>query len=217
VTELPRNIIFRKGGMVKMKKGENINRPRKGDNITVDPIRSIKDIRAIAKMLSDSPRNHLLFTMGVNNGLRTGDLLKLRVGDVKNLKVGDMLTIREGKTGKSNILVMNKSTYGSLQAFLEKVNPSNNDPLFASRKGEKPITVQCVNSLMKKWATTINLKGNYGAHSLRKTWGYIQRTIYGVGFEVICRRYNHSSPATTMRYLGITDKEIKAILMNDVL
>ena len=200
-----------------MKKGENSNRPKKGDNITVDPIRKIKDIQSIAKMLSDSPRNHLLFTMGVNNGLRTGDLLKLRVGDVKNLKVGDMLTIREGKTGKSNILVMNKSTYGSLQAFLEKVNPSNNDPLFASRKGEKPITVQCVNSMVKKWTGAINLKGNFGAHSLRKTWGFIQRTIYGVGFEVICRRYNHASPTTTMRYLGITDREIKAILMNDVL
>ena len=199
-----------------MKKGENFNRPKKGDTITVDPIRRIKDIQAIAKMLSGSPRNHLLFTMGVNNGLRTGDLLKLRVGDVRHLKAGDVLTIREGKTGKENVLVINKSTFKSLQGFLEGVNP-NNDPLFASRKGERPITVQHVNSLMKKWAATINLKGNYGAHTLRKTWGYIQRTIYGVGFEVICRRYNHASPSTTMRYLGITDKEIKAILMNDVL
>lgn len=203
--------------MGKMKKGENFNRPKKGDTITVDPIRRIKDIQTIAKMLSDSPRNHLLFTMGVNNGLRTGDLLKLRVGDVRHLKVGDVLAIREGKTGKENILVINRSTFKAMQGFLEDVKPQDNDSLFASRKGGKPITIQCVNSMMKKWATTINLKGNYGTHSLRKTWGYIQRTIYGVGFEVICRRYNHSSPATTMRYLGITDKEIKAILMNDVI
>jgi integrase len=200
-----------------MRKGENFNRPKKGDTITVEPIRRTKDIQAIAKMLTKHPRNNLLFVMGVNNGLRIGDLLKLRVGDVRHLKMGDVLKVREGKTGKENILVINKSTYKALQGFLETVKPQDNDPLFASRKGEKPITVQCVNSLMKRWATTINLKGNYGAHSLRKTWGYIQRTVYGVGFEVICRRYNHASPSTTMRYLGITDKEIKAILMNDVL
>lgn len=166
-----------------MKKGENFNRPKKGDTITVDPIRRIKDIRAIAKMLSGSPRNHLLFTMGVNNGLRTGDLLKLRVSDVKNLKFGDVLTIREGKTGKENVLVINKSTYGSLQSFLEKVNPSNEDPLFASRKGEKSITVQCVNSMVKKWTGAINLKRqlwcsfiakNMGVYSKNHIWSRVR-------------------------------------------
>ena len=70
--------------------------------------------------------------------------------------------------------------------------------------------------MVKKWVSEINLKGNYGAHSLRKTWGYIQRTTYGVGFEILCKRCNHSSPAITMRYLGIEDKEVQNILMNEV-
>lgn len=56
----------------------------------------------------------------------------------------------------------------------------------------------------------------YGAHTLRKTFGYIQRTVYGVGFELLCERYNHSSPAITMRYLGIESKEVKGILMNEI-
>ena len=58
--------------------------------------------------------------------------------------------------------------------------------------------------------------GNYGAHTLRKTWGYIQRTLHGVGFEIICKRYNHSNPAITMRYLGIQDKEVHSTLMNEI-
>jgi hypothetical protein len=66
------------------------------------------------------------------------------------------------------------------------------------------------------WALYFNLKGNYGAHSLRKTWGYIQRTKHGVGFEIICKRFNHSNPAVTMRYLGIQDKEVHDILMNEI-
>lgn len=199
-----------------MMKGHNDNRPKKGSRITVDPIRRIKDIQAISKLLSDSPRNHLLFVMGVNNGLRTGDLLNLYAGQLHDAKVGDTITIVEGKTKKTNILVVNKTIHKSLQNYFEKVKPKLADYLFTSRKGEKAITIQCVNNMVKKWTRMINLKGNYGAHSLRKTWGYIQRTVYGVGFEVLCKRFNHSSPAITMRYLGIEDKEVQNILMNEV-
>lgn len=199
-----------------MTKGQNTNRPQRGSTIAVDPIRKIKDIQAISKMLSDNPRNNLLFVMGINNGLRTGDLLKLKVNDIKDMKIGDTLIINEGKTGKRNILIMNKSIHKSLQIYLEALKPTNDDYLFASRKGNKAVTIQCVNNMVKRWAHTINLKSNYGAHSLRKTWGYIQRTIYGVGFEILCKRFNHSSPAITMRYLGIEDKEVQNILMNEV-
>jgi integrase len=199
-----------------MKKGENYNGIKKGSKMTVDPIRRTKDIQAISKLLSDNSRNHLLFVMGTNNGLRTGDLLKLKVGDVKGMKVGDTLAIKEGKTGKRNILVMNKSIHKSLQIYLEALKPMDDDWLFASRKGKRSITVQCVNNMVKQWTRAINLNGNYGAHSLRKTWGYVQRTVYGVGFEVLCKRFNHSSPAITMRYLGIEDKEVQNILMNEV-
>ena len=199
-----------------MKKSNQHHHPKKGDNITVEPIRRIEDIKSISKLLSDSPRNHLLFTLGINNGLRVGDLLKLKVKAVRNLKIGDTLKITESKTGKDNILVVNKAVHKSLKNYLEKVQPRNSDYLFASRKGNKAITIQAVNNMIKKWTRAINLAGNYGAHTLRKTWGYMQRTRYGVGFEIICKRYNHSSPAVTMRYLGIEDKEVHNTLMNEI-
>jgi hypothetical protein len=74
----------------------------------------MKYIQAISKMLSDNPRNNLLFVIGTNNGLRTGDLLKLKVRDTRNMLIGDTLIIKEGKTGKHNILVMNKSIHKSM-------------------------------------------------------------------------------------------------------
>jgi len=194
----------------------NRHHPKKGDKIKVDPIRSADDIKSISKLLVDTPRNHLLFTMGINNGLRAGDLLKLKVKDVSGMNVGDTLTIKESKTGKENILVVNKTVQKSLKNYLGKVKLKGSDYLFVSRKGNKPITIQAVNNLIKKWTRAINLKGNYGAHTLRKTWGYMQRTKYGVGFEIICKRFNHSSPAVTMRYLGIEDKEVHSTLMNEI-
>jgi len=85
-----------------------------------------------------------------------------------------------------------------------------------TKEGNSHIGSQAVSKLVKRWTQAINLNGNYGAHTLRKTWGYIQRTVHGVGFEIICKRYNHSSPAITMRYLGIQDKEVHNILMNEI-
>ena len=198
-----------------MKKLKHSNRPEKGSQITVVPIRKIKDIKAISQLLADNPRNYLLFTMGINNGLRTGDLLKLKVAQIKNLKIGDTLKIRESKTKKDNILVINKAVYKALKNYLDQISPDDEDYLFKSRKGNQALNVSAVNKLIKKWTSAINLRENYGAHTFRKTWGYIQRTVHGVGFEIISKRFNHSSPAVTMRYLGIEDKEVHDTLMNE--
>ncbi|MDL1977023.1 MAG: tyrosine-type recombinase/integrase [Deltaproteobacteria bacterium] len=195
---------------------KNPNHPRKGDRITVDPIREIRDIKAIKQLLANNPRNLLLFTMGVNNGLRVGDLLKLKVKDVKPLRPGQSIIIRESKTGKDNVLMVNNSVYKTIRSYWEILKPDDEDYLFAGRKTRGPLTIQSVNALVKKWTKAINLQGNYGAHTLRKTFGYIQRTKYGVGFELLAKRFNHSSPAVTMRYLGLTSKEVNDVLMNDI-
>jgi integrase len=154
--------------------------------------------------------------MGINNGLRVVDLLNLKVGQVRHLKPGDTLTIRESKTEKKNILVVNRMVYKSLKKYLDSIELDDEDYLFKSRKGGGALQSQAVSRLVKKWTSEINLKGNYGAHTLRKTWGFIQRTVHGVGFEIICKRYNHSSPSITMRYLGIEDKEVHSTLMNEI-
>ena len=195
---------------------KNRNHPKKGDRIAVEPIRKLKDIKAIAKFLKNNPRDHLLFVIGINNGLRACDLVKLKVGQVRGLKAGGSITIKESKTGKENVLVVNKTVHKALKYYIDKANPADEDYLFPSRKGKGPLQSQAVQKLVKKWTSDFNIKGNYGAHTLRKTFGYIQRTEYGVGFEILCKRYNHSSPAITMRYLGIEDKEVHNILMNEI-
>lgn len=194
----------------------NKNHPQKGRRIKVEPIRRRKDIASIKKLLESRPRDHLLFVMGINNGLRVGDLLKLKVSDVERFKPGQTITILEGKTGKENILMVNKSVHKAIKNFLEQMQPESDAFLFASQKGRGPLTLQAVNAMIKRWAKAINLRENYGAHTLRKTFGYIQRTRFGVGFEVLAKRYNHSSPAVTMRYLGITSDEVNDCLMNEI-
>ena len=194
---------------------DNKNHPKKGTSITVEPIRKIKDIKRIKRKLKDKPRDLLLFTLGINNGLRIGDLLKLKVEDVKDLQPGQGFTIKEQKTNKSNIVMINKEVRRAFAVYLDELKPNDEDYLFKSRIGQnQPLNRSYVNSLVKKW--TAELKGNYGTHSLRKTFGYIQRKVFGTSFEVICKRFNHSNPSITMRYLGIEDKEVSGILLNEI-
>lgn len=194
-----------------------MNHPKKGSRITVDPIKNLEDIKAIKQLLADKPRDLLLFTMGINNGLRIGDLLQVKVGDVRHLKPGEYIMVREQKTGKENCLMVNKAVHKALRGYLDKAQPKDDDYLFASRQGsQKPLTPQRIHQMIKGWTKQINLPGNYGTHSLRKTFGYIQRTKYKVGFEVLAKRFNHSSPAVTMRYLGLSSDDVNGILMNDI-
>ncbi len=189
---------------------------KKGSNLTVDPIRKQKDIRSISRLLKSNPRNYLLWVMGINNGIRTNDLVQLRYNQVEGLKAGAVIKIVESKTGKPNVLVINKSVYKSLQLYIKEVNPDSDDYLFKSRKGNGHISSQSVGRMIRSWAEAINLKGQYGAHTLRKTFGFQQRVQYGAGYEILCKRYNHSSPAVTMRYLGIEDREVCDLLMNEI-
>ncbi|MFW5720600.1 MAG: tyrosine-type recombinase/integrase [Candidatus Dojkabacteria bacterium] len=183
----------------------------------VQPITETKDIKAIKRLLSDQPRDKLLFVMGINSGLRVQDLLALKVKEVIGCKVGDRLGIRERKTGKDNVLIFNREIVASLDEFLAQTEPAQEHYLFKSRKGvNAPLTTYSVTMMVKRWAAIINLKGNYGAHTLRKTWTFHQRKTFGVSWEVLAKRLNHSTPSVTRRYLGVQDEEVEEVLLNSL-
>jgi integrase len=132
---------------------------KKGTNLTVEPIRKQKDIRSISRLLKSQPRSYLLYILGINNGLRTNDLVRLRYNQVEGLKAGAVIKIIESKTGKTNVLVINKSVYKALQLYIKEENPDSDDYLFKSRKGNGHISSQSVGRMIRSWANAINLKG----------------------------------------------------------
>ncbi len=64
--------------------------------------------------------------------------------------------------------------------------------------------------LIKTICNEVGLNGNYGTHSLRKTWGYHAR-LNGVDLALIMHKFNHESIAYTKRYIGVTDDELEAV------
>jgi len=64
-------------------------------------------------------------------------------------------------------------------------------------------------TLVGEWCETVNLKGNYGSHSMRKTWGFHQRTRLNTSVPELMVMFNHSSQWQTLDYLCIQPNEIR--------
>lgn len=197
-----------------MRPGENYNRPAKGSRIKVEPIKTLQDIKAIKKLLADKPRDLALFTLGINTNLRASDLLEIKVGQVRNLKPLESFEVEERKTGKARRVTLNKTCVAAIQKLLASRSYQEEDYLFLGQRGR--LTVPSVNRLVKQWCAALHLPGNYGTHTLRKTFGYIQRVVYRTGLPELMVCFNHSSQRQTLDYLCIQPEEIKEVYANEI-
>jgi len=185
---------------------------------TVEPIRDKNKINLMKKVLkNNSIRNYLLFTIGINTGLRISDLLKLKFSDVVDLKekIKDNIYIREQKTSKEKKFSLNKTVKDSIKEYLSSLDKYELDwYLFKSKKGKnKSISRIQAYDILNNAAKEVGIKDKIGTHTLRKTFGYHAR-IKGVGIEILQKIFNHSAPGVTMRYIGITQDEIEDVYLD---
>jgi len=193
---------------------ERQNHPKKGSRVKVEPIRQMKDIQNIKKLLADKPRDLCLFTLGINTNLRASDLLSITAGQVRGMKPGEDLEIKERKTAKLRRITLNKACISAIKGLLATRPYQDEDKLFQGQRG--PITVSYLNRLVKGWAKALNLRGNYGSHTLRKTFGYIKHTVQGASLPELMVCFNHSTQRQTLDYLCIQEATIRNIYMNEI-
>ncbi|MDM8536582.1 tyrosine-type recombinase/integrase [Desulfobacterales bacterium HSG17] len=196
-----------------MEKKQNYNHPEKGSKISVQPIKEKKDITLIKTMLRDKPLDFALFVAGINLGLRAGDLVSLKVDDVKDLKPEEQFEIKEGKSGKNKTITVNKTVVEAFQIAIQGRKSNGEGFLFSGQRGKW--TIQTVHAKVKSWCKTINLKGNYGSHTLRKTFGF-QMRMAGHSLPQLTQIFNHSSQKQTLQYLCIQPEELKDVYMTEI-
>jgi integrase len=196
-----------------MRKGENYNAPKKGDRTRVEPIRKLKDIRSIKRILKEIPRDYALFTVGINTNLRASDLCRITVGMVKDLDIGGELVLNEKKTGKERRINLNDECVNAIRRLIKssKETLPDDSQLFKGRQGD--IKTTGVNYLVKKWCNSINLKGRYGSHTLRKTFGYHMRVQHKVSIPILMTIFNHNTQKQTLDYLCVQPDELKEVYM----
>lgn len=198
---------------------KNPNHPVKGSIIKTDPIRSMEMIATVeAYLTSVSRRDLALFVLGVNTNLRASDLLRRTVGEVRGAISGSVIVIREKKTQKARRITLNRKVCTVLNTWLLEHPWADQDaaPLFPNLRSGQALKVPTLSRMVKGWCRAVKLEGHYSAHTLRKTFGYIHRTVHGTDLPTLMTLFNHATQRQTLDYLGIDAPEIHAAYLREV-
>jgi integrase len=205
---------------------------------TVQPIRDKEKIHQMESYLkSQSPRDYILFELGIYSGLRISDILTLKVKDLKNQ---DYFILREKKTDKPKHLAINPTLKKELAKYL--LDKNDDDYIIGSREyrpflevktkvkdqktgktksikqkvpntaSNSPITREMAWNILNTAAKQVGLE-EIGCHSLRKTFGYHLYLQTNKDIVLIQKLLNHSSPEVTLRYIGIMQDDMDSVVI----
>jgi len=187
----------------------------KGQKTTSDFLEWDKMQSLVLKLERDGELKFaLLIASGSFIGLRISDLLQLRWNQVLNQ---DYFTIIEGKTKKGRKITINPELQQILQRLYRDLGANDADFMFVNRFGDKPFSIQYVNSKLKEIFTKYNIRGQYSSHFMRKTLG---RRVWEVNkysdqaLLLLSQLFNHASVTTTKIYLGIRESEISNLYLS---
>ena len=165
-------------------------------------------------------RDKMLFLIGINIGIRASDLVSLKysffMNDDGTFK--DFYSLqpkKTKKTGKYVKLFFNATVKKAITDYIEEYPIQNMDEyLFKSREGDSYITAKSLWKIVVHAANDAGIEGNFGTHSLRKTFGYWawhNAEDKNKALVVLQKIFNHSSTATTSQYIGITNNEMSDV------
>ena len=168
----------------------------------VQPIRDPAKVNAMLQYLKNhNDRDYMLFYMGISVGLRISDMLKLKKEDLLYAHVD----IIEQKTGKQKRFKIPPYMRKEVQVYIQALGEG--EYLFKSRQGgNRPIDRSTAYRILRKAAEACGLR-EIGTHTLRKTFGY-HFYLDKKDVATLQHLFNHSSPETTLRYIGINQDVI---------
>ena len=174
------------------------------------------EITKIRRELSRQNSTHdwCLFMVAVDSMLRASDLLRLRVRDVQmpNGKIRQTFPWKQKKTAKTVHPVLTPATQAALKKWITQSGKCEADYLFTREKPRisPAISVGFYRTLIKQWVRSIGLlPHDYSAHSLRRSKAIFMYEN-GVPVEIIGRLLGHTSPASTIHYLGIDEAKARS-------
>ena len=144
----------------------------------------------------------LLFTLGINSGLRISDILALNVSDVRKKAY---IQLVEKKTGKSKKIPINSKLKSMFARFTYKRD--EDEPLFLSVYQNRLNRVAAY-TIIKVACESTGIEAHVGTHTMRKTFGYHHYQKFK-DLAILQKIFNHSSPQITLRYIGIEQDQIE--------
>lgn len=194
-----------------------------------EPIKSMDDIFRVSDYLvkHERWRDNMLFIVGINFGLRASDLRMLRFTNLitdgcsfrDSFPVFEKKTRNTRKRKKNRYITINNAVIEAVTLFLEHTpGVSLSDYMFRSESNNggalnEPLSVRSIDRILKGIARDVGLDIRMSTHTLRKTfcyWMMVRGNNDARRLLLLQKMLNHSSPAQTLDYIGITCEEIDA-------
>ena len=139
-----------------------------------------------------------------NLGLRISDILKLRLCDI--VRDGDRyrLEIVEQKTGKSRVFTVPLVIQQYIENYCLRNGIRRDELMF-------PLTERAIQKQLKIVCDYLDFEG-ISTHSFRKWYATEIYKNNGYDIALVQRLLQHSSAATTQRYIGIEPQRIEAAI-----
>jgi len=180
----------------------------------VQPIRDLDVIEGMKEYLKQTnERDYIFFCLGIYTGLRVSDLLMQRVHSVK----GTHIKVVEAKTGKEKKSIIPPDFKPELYAYIQ--GKKDDDFLFPSRQVKRksklkgrPIHRSMAYRMLNNVAQRFSLS-EIGCHTLRKTYGYHLYMANPESLAYLMDAFNHSHETITLRYLGLSQDRLDAMVV----
>lgn len=197
------------------------------------PITNYSEIEQMSQFLkSQSNRNYLLFVMGINLGFRVSDYTQQKVGFYRDACERGFVELKpekqSNKKKKERAIAEGRDTSGikpakrvyvAIPAELSKTilayidGRGDEEFMFPSRKGGTPITRQQIYKIITDAAKHVGITESIGCHGMRKTFGY-WHFKKNKNVRLLMEIFGHSSEEVTLRYIGVTDEDIKESMIS---
>lgn len=158
------------------------------------------------ELLKNGLRDHLLFVLGTNTGLRISDILALRVRDVRDTT---HIRTKETKTGKAKRVFITEYLREHIDQYIARMD--DDEHLFQSREGtNRPLSRSQAYRILNRAAKAVGID-EVGTHTLRKTFGYWHYQQFK-DVAILQELFNHSAPSVILRYIGINQDVMDATM-----
>lgn len=139
-----------------------------------------------------------------NLGLRISDILRLRLCDI--VRDGDRyrLEITEKKTGKRRVFTVPLVLQQYVENYCLRNGIGREERIF-------PLTERAIQKQLKTVCDYLGIQG-ISTHSFRKWYATEIYKSSGYDIALVQRLLQHSSAATTQRYIGIEPQRIEAAI-----
>lgn len=198
-----------------------------------DPIKNMDDIDRISRYYIENGRyrDNMLFIVGINFGLRASDLRLLRFSNLINdnctfkesFAVFEKKTRNTRKRKKNRYITINDAVVEAVTLYLEHTpNVCLSDYMFKTADHKMsganvPLTVHSIRLILMNAADALGLNMHVSTHTLRKTfcyWMMMDGHNDTRRLLLLQKMLNHSSPAQTLDYIGLTQEEIEDAYMH---